>query len=64
MTITDQDEPFTVKLNKRRISVKVSPNDTIFNKLNILGTDYLHTYKAQLFVDFDEKYFNIKFKTS
>ncbi len=62
MTLTGQDEPFTVRLKKRQISVKVSPNDTIFNDLNILGTDYLHTYEAQLFADFDEKYFNIKLK--
>jgi hypothetical protein len=60
--ITDPEEPFPVRLNKRQISVKVSHDP--FSDLNILGTDFLHTNRARLLVDFDEKYFTIKFKTS
>jgi hypothetical protein len=60
--IADPDEPFPVKLNKRRISVKVSHDN--FSELNILGTDFLHTNSARLFVDFEKKYFTVKFKTS
>lgn len=57
--IAGQDEPFPARLNKRQISVKVSPKDSNFNDLNFLGIDFLHTYRAQLFAGFDEKYFNI-----
>ncbi|RIA98808.1 hypothetical protein C1645_843958 [Glomus cerebriforme] len=51
-----------VRLNKRQISVKVSKDH--FSDLNILGTDFLSTHRAQLFIDFDQRYFTIKFKTS
>jgi len=52
------ETPFSVRLNKRQISVKVS-----HDHFNILGTDFLHTHKAQLFVDFEEHNFIIKFNT-
>jgi hypothetical protein len=59
--ISDPNDPFIVRLNQRQISVKVSHDH--FEELNILGTDFLHTNKAILFVDFEEKRFTIKFRT-
>ncbi|GBC09832.1 hypothetical protein RclHR1_09150003 [Rhizophagus clarus] len=64
LTKIDPNEPIVVKLNDRQISVKVSPHDSRFHNINLLGTDYLHIYGAQIFVDFDEKYITMKFKTS
>ena len=61
--IVDPKGPIPVRLNKRQISVSVS-KDRHFSDLNILGTDFLNTHRAKLFVDFDERYFTIKFKTS
>jgi hypothetical protein len=56
------NDPFMVRLNKRRIAVKVSSDR--FEDLNLLGTDFLYTNNARLFVDFEEKRFTIKFNTS
>jgi hypothetical protein len=63
LTISNPNETFTVRLNKRQIMANVTPDGFHFSELNILGTDYLHLYKAKLFTDYDdqEPNFIIKF---
>ncbi|CAB4424352.1 unnamed protein product [Rhizophagus irregularis] len=61
LTIPNSNETFTTTLNKRKILANVTPGGFYFSDLNILGTDYLCQYKAQLFKDFEQGHFAIKF---
>ncbi|RIA88509.1 hypothetical protein C1645_826238 [Glomus cerebriforme] len=57
----DFSNPFIARLNKRWMLVRKSPNNVSFEDINVLGTDYLHNHNAQLFVDYVNQYFTIKF---
>jgi hypothetical protein len=62
MSITDETELLLIELNKRQIMVGMSPFRSNHRDLNILGTDYLRLYRAQLYANFETKVFNIKLK--
>uniref|UniRef100_U9UX73 Uncharacterized protein n=1 Tax=Rhizophagus irregularis (strain DAOM 181602 / DAOM 197198 / MUCL 43194) TaxID=747089 RepID=U9UX73_RHIID len=62
LTISDAKNPIKVTLNKRPTKVELSPSESNFNDLNLLGADFLDLYDAQLFADYGESYFTIKFK--
>jgi hypothetical protein len=51
-----------VYLNKRRVDARISPANSIYGDLNILGTDFLYEHQAQLTADFTEGKFNVKFR--
>lgn len=53
---------YNVLLNKRHITAGISPEKSCFSYLNLLGTDYMSLYGAELNTDFEEKKFTIKFK--
>ncbi|CAB4394902.1 unnamed protein product [Rhizophagus irregularis] len=57
LTISDAKNPIKVTLNKRPTKVELSPSES-----NFLGADFLDLYDAQLFADYGESYFTIKFK--
>ncbi|CAB4424355.1 unnamed protein product [Rhizophagus irregularis] len=61
LTIPNSNKTFTARLNKRQILANVTPDGFYFSDLNILGTDYLCLYKAQLFKYFEQGHFIIKF---
>ena len=52
-TLSNPHNPFSVHINGRPISVLQSPEDKHFKDINILGTDYMKTFKCVLNVDFD-----------
>lgn len=64
LNIPNPNETFTARLNKRQILANVTPDGFYFSDLNILGTDYLYLYKAQLFQDFEQDHFIIKFNNN
>ncbi|GBC01425.1 hypothetical protein RclHR1_04190009 [Rhizophagus clarus] len=53
-TIPNPNETFAVRLNKRQIMANVTPDDRYYKDLNILGTDYLDLYKAELLMRYLE----------
>lgn len=52
-TVSNPHNPFSVRINGNPVLVLQSPEDRHFKDINILGTDYMKTFKCILNVDFD-----------
>ncbi len=51
-TVSNPHNPFSVHINGHPVLVLQSPEDRHFKDINILGTDYMKTFKCVLNVDF------------
>ena len=54
-TVSNPHNPFSVHVNKRPVLVLQSPENGHFKDINILGTDFMKTFKCVLNVDFDKE---------
>ena len=54
-TVSNPKNPFTVHINGKPILVLQSPEDKHFKDINLLGTDYMKTFRCILAVDFEKE---------
>jgi hypothetical protein len=52
-TISNPNNPFSVRINNKPITALISPEDKHFKDMNILGTDFMKTFKCVLNINFD-----------
>ena len=54
-TVSNPHNPFSVHINGKPILALQSPENMHFKDINILGTDFMKTFKCVLTVDFDKE---------
>ena len=54
-TVSNPHNSFSVRINGRAILVLQSPENGHFKDINLLGTDFMKTYKCILTVDFERE---------
>jgi len=52
--ITNPERDVHVKINGRKTSVWLSPHESHFNDVNLLGTDFMSFYHTVLHINYDE----------